>query len=74
MKKKTKRAAFADLLRSRNINASKLGELLGYKDKSRSTIYKWIYGKGAPNASTMLKLMEILDVSAEEILRIFANE
>ncbi|MBQ8323207.1 MAG: helix-turn-helix transcriptional regulator [Clostridia bacterium] len=74
MRKQQKRTAFADLLRSRNINARKLGELLGYKDKSRTTVYKWVYGKGEPNAATMLRLMEILDVSAEEILRVFAGE
>ena len=73
MKRNKKRQAFADLLRSRNITASKLGKVLGYKDKSYTTVYKWIYGESAPNAATMLKLMEILDVGAEEILRIFAE-
>ena len=73
MKRNKKRQAFADLLRSRNITACKLGQMLGYKDKSYTTVYKWVYGQSAPNAATMLKLMEILDVSAEEILRIFAE-
>ena len=73
MKRNKKRQAFADLLRSRNVTAFKLGQELGYKDKSDTTVYKWVYGQSAPNAATMLKLMEILDVSAEEILRIFAE-
>ncbi|MBQ8428602.1 MAG: helix-turn-helix transcriptional regulator [Clostridia bacterium] len=71
-KKNVARKAFAELLQSRKITAYKLSLLLGYKD--RSAVYKWIYGQGEPNAATMLKLMELLDISAEEILRIFAGE
>lgn len=74
MKKKKiiAKKAFADLLQARKITAYKLSQLLGYKD--RSAVYKWIYGSGEPNAATMLKLTAILDVSAEEILKIFAGE
>lgn len=64
-------SAFETLLKSRGITAYKLSQKLGYKDKY--TVYKWIYGKGEPNAATMLRLMDILDVSAEEILRIFGE-
>lgn len=70
--KTVKRKQFADLLQSRNITAYKLSGLLGYRD--RTAVYKWIYGKGEPNAATMLKLMKILEVSAEEILRMFAED
>ena len=66
-----KRKRFADLLRSRNITAYKLSKVLGFKD--RHACYKWIYGKGEPNARMMLRLMDILDVSAEELLRIFGE-
>lgn len=69
----TRNQAFADLLQSRKITAYKLSKILGYKDSSRTTVYKWVQGKAEPNAATMLKLTEILDVSAEEILRIFAE-
>lgn len=65
--------AFADLLKSRNVTAYKLTKELGYKDDSRSTVYKWVQGVSEPNAATMLKLTEILDVEADELLRIFAN-
>ncbi len=71
MKKQGRRKAFADLLHSRNITAYKLAELLEYKDKT--AVYKWIYRKGEPNSATMLRLMDILEVSAAEILRMFAE-
>lgn len=72
-KQKTiKRKQFANLLQSRNITAYKLSGILGYKD--RTVVYKWVYGKGEPNAATMLKLIEILEVSAEDILRMFAED
>ena len=68
---KIKRQEFARVLRLRGVTAYKLSKELGLKD--RTSVYKWIYGKGAPNAATMLRLMDILDVSAEEILRMFAE-
>ena len=70
MQKKTikKNKAFAELLSARKITAYKLSGMLGFKDKT--TAYKWVYGKAEPNAATMLKLMEILYVSALEILHI----
>ena len=66
-----KRKKLSDLLKKRNVSAYQLSKELGYKDVT--TVYKWLYGKGEPNAATMLKLMIILSVSAEEILRIFAE-
>ena len=66
-----KRTAFFNLLKSRNITAYKLALMLGY---DKTTVYKWIYGQGEPNAETMLKLIVILDVSALEILQIFAEK
>ena len=72
IKKKNER--LAALLKSRNITAYRLARELGYKDNSRTTVYQWIYGRGEPSARIMLKLMEILDVSALEILRIFGEE
>ncbi len=66
-----KRKEFARVLRLRGITAYRLSQMLGYKDPYH--VYKWIYGRGAPSAATMLRLMEILDVSAEEILRMFAE-
>lgn len=74
MKKKTikRRTRFAEILNARKITAYALAGRLGYKDKT--AVYKWIYGRGEPNAATMMRLMEILDVSALDILRAFAEE
>ena len=74
MKKKTgkRKTRFENLLKARKITAYNLGKELGYKDKT--TVYKWIYGISEPNAKTKLRLMEILDVSALEILLAFAGE
>lgn len=58
------------LLNLNGLTAYKVAELLGYKDCSR--VYKWLYCKATPNASTMLKLMGILSCSAEDILHCFA--
>lgn len=71
MEKKIKRTRFFELLKSRNITGYTLSKRLGYKE--RTTVYKWLYGISEPNAATMLKLMQILDVSAEEILCCFAE-
>lgn len=46
------------------LTAYKVADLLDYKDSSR--VYKWLYNKAEPNASTMLKLSEILNCSAED--------
>lgn len=66
-----RRYRFADLLSARKITAYKLAAKLGYKDKT--TVYRWIYGISEPNARTMLKLVEILDISALELLQIFGE-
>ncbi len=74
MEKGKRRERLVALLRSRGITAYKLGKMLGYKDGTRTTVYKWIYGKSEPNAKTMLRLMEILDISALDVLITFAEE
>ena len=68
---KKKRAKFAAMLKKAGYSAYKMSIVLGYKD--RSTVRKWIYGDGQPSAGKMLMLKDLLDVSAEEILRAFAE-
>lgn len=67
-----RRKKLYELLRKKNLSAFKLAKELGYSNET--TVYKWLYGKGSPNALTMLRLTVILGVSAEEILEIFAEE
>lgn len=71
MGKKVVRKRLAEVLKSRGITAYKLAAMLGYKDKT--SVYKWVYGVGQPNAATMLKLMLLLDITAREVLEIFAE-
>ena len=66
-----RRTGFERLLKRRNISAYKLAQILGYKDKT--VVYKWIYGRGEPNAKTMLLLISILDVPALDLLKMFAG-
>lgn len=66
-----KRPKLKQLLDARGITPCALSKRLGYKDER--AVYKWIYGIAEPRAAVMLKLTEILDVSAEEILRLFAE-
>ena len=68
-----RRTRFENLLKSRKITAHKLAGLLGYKDSTKTTVYTWIYGISEPNAAMLLKLTEMLGVSAQEILEIFAE-
>lgn len=68
---KKRRTKLEKLLKERNITAYELSDRLGYRN--HYTVYKWIYGKGEPKAAMMLKLMVLLEVSAEEILHLFAE-
>ena len=54
------------------LTAYKVSKLLGYTNPSR--VYKWLYNKAEPNASTMLKLTKIFNCSAEDILHCFAHK
>ena len=67
-----KRKGFYEALKRKGITAYKVAKTLGYSETG--TVYKWIYGISEPNAVTMLKLMSILDISAEEVLQMFAEE
>ena len=66
-----RKKAFENLLQSRKITAYQLAKELGC---GHSRVYKWVYGVAEPNAKTLLRLTKMLDVSAEEILHIFAEE
>ena len=59
-----------NLIRQSGHKAYIISEKLGY---SPSNIYHWLNGDCAPCARDMLRLAEILDVSVERIVRIFAE-
>lgn len=66
-----RRKEFEKLIKDKGIKPTELAETLGYQ--SKYTVYKWIYGVSEPNAATMLRLMELLEISAEEVLHLFAD-
>lgn len=67
---KVKRKKLFELLERRNKTAYSLAKEIGYKPQA---VYNWLYGIGAPSAAVMLKLTDLLEVTAEEILKIFAE-
>lgn len=62
---------FKTLLKNKSISPYDLAKELDIKPQS---VYRYIWGEREPNARTMLKLMKILNVSAETILMIFAEQ
>lgn len=66
-----RRKEFEKLIKDKGIKPTELAETLGYQ--SKYTVYKWIYGIAEPNAATMLRLMELLEIDAETLLHLFAE-
>lgn len=65
------RQIFARILEQKGLTSYALAKMIGYKPQ---TVYNWVYGHGTPEPAVMLKIMKILDISAEEILKMFAEE
>lgn len=63
------RKAFYILLKEKDISVYSLANEL---EISPQAIYRWINGTGTPTPKIMLKLAERLEISAEEILKLFA--
>ena len=71
MQQKKINQSFKTLLKNKSISPYDLAKELDIKPQS---VYRYIWGEREPNARTMLKLMKILNVSAETILTIFADQ
>ncbi len=71
MQQKKINQSFKMLLKNKSISPYDLAKELDIKPQS---VYRYIWGEREPNARTMLKLMKILNVSAETILTIFAEQ
>lgn len=71
MQQKKINQSFKTLLKNKSISPYDLAKELDIKPQS---VYRYIWGEREPNARTMLKLMKILNVSAETILTIFAEQ
>lgn len=59
------------IIKESGYNGLKLAKMLGY---SQSVVYGWAEGRREPCARDMVRLAEILNVSVERIVRIFAGE
>lgn len=62
---------FKELLKSKNMTCYGLAKKLGVK---LQTVYQWAWGRCTPNPETILQIVEILEVSAEEVLRCFVEK
>lgn len=65
-----KRRNLQKAIKKSGLTVIKVSQILGYGDNA---VAKWIYGKGEPSAAIMLKLTEILNVTADEVLKMFAE-
>ncbi|MBQ3221159.1 MAG: helix-turn-helix transcriptional regulator [Clostridia bacterium] len=65
-----RREKFVQILEQKGMSAYALAKVIGYKPQ---TVYNWVYGHGTPTPVVMLDLVEILGVSAQEILEMFAE-
>ena len=64
------RAELKTLIKESGYNSLRIAKMLNY---SQSVVYNWTYGKNEPCARDMVRLAEILGVSIERIVLIFAN-
>lgn len=55
----------------KELSQKKLAEIMGV---TRQTVFNWEQKTNQPNASAMLKLSEVLDVSIEEVVRFYDKE
>ena len=67
---KIRRKKLFETLEKKNMTAYSLAREISYKPQA---VYNWLYGIGTPGPAVMLRLIRILDVTAEELLRMFAE-
>jgi transcriptional regulator with XRE-family HTH domain len=58
------------LIKESGYNSLQIAKMLNY---SQSVVYNWTYGKNEPCAKDMVRLADMLGVSVERIVLIFAN-
>lgn len=56
---------FQQLLKDKGFTRGTLAKAIGV---GRQAVYQWSWGKCAPDPETILKIKDILQVSAEEVL------
>lgn len=63
--------SFKELLNSKGYTYGSLARKIDY---SRQAVFSWASGRCAPDPETILKIKDILQVSAEEVLLCFVND
>lgn len=68
--KKT-RKKFEKKLKERNLTVYRIAKIMGI---DAPIAYYWLWGKSVPNIHNLIRLKEILNISGDEILEMFAEE
>lgn len=61
---------FQQILKDKGFTCGSLAKVLGI---GRQAVYQWSWGKCTPSPEMILKIKDILQVSAEEVLLCFVN-
>ena len=62
--------SFKELIKSKGFTQEKLGAIV---HKSHTTIYSWCKGICEPDCKSIILLAKVLDVSVEQIVKVFAK-
>ena len=65
-----KREQFNNMLKERGVSVYSLADELGVTPQA---VYRWINGTGTPSPKALLRLAKRLNITAEAILKMFAN-
>jgi transcriptional regulator with XRE-family HTH domain len=65
------RKKFEKKLKERNLTMYRIAKIIGI---DAPVAYYWLWGKSVPNIYNLIRLKEILNVSGDEILEMFAEE
>ena len=65
-----KREQFNKMLKECGVSVYSLADELGVTPQA---VYRWINGTGTPSPKAMLRLAKRLNITAEAILKMFAN-
>ncbi|MBQ9728206.1 MAG: helix-turn-helix transcriptional regulator [Clostridia bacterium] len=66
-----KNKEFLKLLIDKDLSKVKVAQFVGV---SWQTIYYWSIGRSKPSAGALIKLSEILDMSIEQLYKLFSNK
>ena len=68
--KKT-RKKFQKALKEKNLSIYGLAKILNV---GKSVVYYWLWGDSVPNVQNLIRIKDILNISGDEVLEMFAEE